>query len=62
MLLETGEVVTVELDPGSLDITEKTSGAGRRMTFEIKPPVGAGLSKSCNLPSSLDPGQDIICT
>lgn len=61
-LLETGEVVTVELDPGSLDITEKTSGAGRRITLEIKPPIGAGLSKSCNLPSSLDPGQDIICT
>jgi hypothetical protein len=61
-LLEPGEVVTVELDPGSLDITEKTTGAGRRMTFEIKPPVGAGLVKSCNLPSSLDPGQDITCT
>ena len=61
-LLETGEIVTVELDTGSLDITEKTPGSGRRMTFEIKPPVGAGLSKSCTLPSSLDPGQDIICT
>jgi hypothetical protein len=61
-LLETGEMVTVELDTGSLDITEKTPGSGRRMTFEIKPPVGAGLSKSCTLPSSLDPGQDIICT
>ena len=61
-LLETGEIVTVELDTGSLDITEKTPGAGKRMTFEIKPPIGAGLSKSCTLPSSLDPGQEIICT
>jgi len=61
-LLETGEVVTVELDTGSLDSTEKAPGTGRRMTFEIKPPVGAGLSKSCTLPSSLDLGQDIICT
>jgi hypothetical protein len=61
-LLETGEIVAVELDTGPLDITEKTPGSGRRMTFEIKPPVGAGLSKSCTLPSSLDPGQDIICT
>lgn len=61
-LLETGEIVTVELDTGSLDSTEKTPGSGRRMTFDIKPPVGAGLSKSCTLPSSTDPGQDIVCT
>ena len=61
-LLETGEIVTVGLDTGSLDSTEKTPGTGRRMSFEIKPAIGAGLSKSCTLPTSLDPGQDIICT
>ncbi|MCU0629919.1 MAG: hypothetical protein MUF37_02050, partial [Methanoregulaceae archaeon] len=30
-LLETGEIVTVELNTGSLDSTEKTPGSGRRM-------------------------------
>jgi hypothetical protein len=61
-LLEPGEIVTVELDTGSLDSTEKTPGSGRRMAFEIKPPIGAGLLKTCILPSSMDPGYDIVCT
>jgi len=59
--LSPGEIVTVELDTGGLDVTSSQPGTPNRVSFDIKPPVGAGAGKTCILPSTLTPGSAIQC-
>lgn len=61
MVLESGEILGVELDTGDLDASPTTTGTSRPISLEIKPSIGAALGKTCNLPLSLKEGTDLQC-
>jgi hypothetical protein len=61
MVLESGEIVDIELDTSDMDAISTNTGTSRTLNLEIKPSIGAALGKTCNLPSSLKVGTDFEC-